>query len=330
MDCGLIVRLVCINCNQCRCHVAYNYRLNMPKIILPSLKSYDDVETLYQSLIALDISNNILELDCNQITHLDASCTLALLTVSRLWFRWTGHETHLLELRDNVHEHICRLNLFDLPGETFVDRNPLGYKIPDYFGRINEHRIAPLFIPSHAEANRLVMEDVLNAVEESIKTWFRDPRLQRAVSMMLSELGENIVHSNDYGYLFLQRYRSTEYAGGTRLVIAINDLGIGIRQSLIRTTLIRSDMTDSDCIELALQHRITGTNQNRGIGLEEVRRLAVQSAKYTELRIRSGTGALIIEQNQVRKEDQLTAIPGVQITLILEGDPRHNYGVWAQ
>jgi ABC-type transporter Mla MlaB component len=301
----------------------------MPKIKLQGLQSYSDAEILYQSLNSLNIANETLELDCCQIHFVDASCTLALLTVSRLWFRWTGHETHLVGLQDNVHEHICRLNLFDLTGETLVDREPLEYEVPNHFGHINDRRIIPQFIPSHAASNRLVMEDVLDAVEESISVWFNDARLLRDVSMMLSELGENIIHSNDYGYLLLQRYRSRDFPGGTRLVIAISDLGIGIRQSLARTNLIKVNMTDSDCIELALQHRVTGTRENRGIGLEEVRRLALQSAKYTELRIRSGTGVLNIQQNQVLKDDQLASIPGVQITLILEGDSGHNFGVWA-
>lgn len=301
----------------------------MPTIILHSLQSYSDVETLYTSLSDLDIVNDVLELDCSQVNFIDATCILALLTLSRLWFRWTGHETHLIGLRDNIHEYIYRLNLFDLTGETLVDREPLDYEVPNHFGHINDRRIIPQFVPSHAASNRLVMEDVLDAIEESIDVWFNDARLLRDVSMMLSELGENIIHSNDYGYLLLQRYRSQDFPGGTRLVIAIYDLGIGIRQSLARTNLIKPNMTDSDCIQLALQHRITGTEDNRGIGLEEVRRLALQSAKYAELRIRSGTGALNIQQNQVFKEDQLAAIPGVQIILILEGDPRHSFGVWA-
>ncbi len=301
----------------------------MPRINLQSLQSYTDAEIFYQSLNSLDIANEALKLDCCQVWFVDASCTLSLLTVSRLWFRWTGHETHLVGLKDNVHEHICRFGLFDLTGETLVDREPLEYEVPDHFGGVNEHRIVPQFIPSHTQSNKLVMDDVLDAVEESINVWFQDARLLRDVSMMLSELGENIIHSNDYGYLSLQRYRSKNIQGGTRLVIAISDLGIGIRQSLERTNLIKENMTDSDCIQLALQHRVTGTGENRGIGLEEVRRLALQSAKHTELRIRSGTGALTIRQDRDRKEDELAAIPGVQITLILEGDPRQNFGVWA-
>jgi len=301
----------------------------VPRLKLQGLQSYADAEILYQSFNDLDIANDALELDCCQIQFVDASCVLALLTVSRLWFRWTGQVTRLLGLQDNVHEHICRLNIFELTGETLMDHEPLGYEVPNHFAHVNDRRIVPQFIPSHAKSNRLVMEDVLDAVEESIGVWFNDARLLRDVSMMLSELGENIIHSNDYGYLLLQRYRSRGFPGGTRLVIAISDLGIGIRQSLARTNFIKGDMKDSDCIELALQHRVTGTGESRGIGLEEVRRLALQSAKYTELRIRSGTGALNIQQNQIQKEDLLTAIPGVQITLILEGDPRHNFGVWA-
>lgn len=301
----------------------------MPEIKLQGFQTFSDVESLYEALTNLHIVNEALQLDCSGIWFVDASCALALLTVSRLWFRWTGNETYLTELKESVHEHFCRLGLFDLIGETLVDSEPLDYEVPNYFGNINDRLIAPQFIPSHAESNRLVMEDVLDAVEESISVWFNDARLLRDVSMMLSELGENIIHSNDYGYLHLQRYRKRHFLGGTRLVIAVNDLGIGIRQSLGRTHAITPNMLDSDCIELALQHRVTGTNDNRGIGLDEVRRLALQSAEYTELRIRSGTGALTIQQNQITKEDGLATIPGVQVTLILESDPRHDFGVWA-
>lgn len=303
----------------------------MPEIQLHSLKSLDDTEHFYRVLNNTEIVNAPLTLECSHLHFVDAQCTLALMTAARLWFRWTGKETRVKGLSTKVHEHLCRLGLFELTGETLIDADPLGYDVPKYFGNVNDRQITPQFVPSHPESNRLVMDDVLDPIESSIAAWFQDPRLQRDVLKILSELGSNIVHSEDYGYIHLQRYGRTQ--GGSRLVIAVNDLGIGIRQSLARVNRVNPDMPDSDCIEHALQRHVTGTREARGIGLDEVRRIVVENRHFSTLSIRSGRGILSIDSRVsgcIKKRDDLVNIPGVQITLTLEGSTRQNFGNWAQ
>jgi hypothetical protein len=298
----------------------------MPIIQVDRLQSHTHAEIFFSQLVQTPIVTEPLELNCNELSFLGAHCTLSLLTASRLWFRWTGEITKVYGLTDQIHEHLVRLRIFDLPGETLIDADPLSYQVPNHYGPINRRRIAPLFIPGHQESNRTVINEVLDAVEETINYWFEESRLVRDVNLILSELGENIMHSNDYGYLFLQRYGRQN---GNQIVIAISDLGIGIRTSLERRQHVHSGMVDSECIHKALQHRVSGAGNNRGIGLYEVWTRAQRSARSAELRIRSGGGALTIRNHDPVFEDDLAYIPGVQITLTLEGAYGQNFSVWA-
>lgn len=297
----------------------------MPVIELDRLQSHMDAEAFFLRLIQTPITIEPLELHCQELAFLGANCTLSLLTASRLWFRWTGQVTEIHDLADDIHEHLVRLGVFDLPSETLIDVDPFPYRVSNRYGPINRRRIAPQFIPGHQESNRTVMDQILDAVEETITYWLEDARLVRDVNLILSELGENIMHSNDYGYLFLQRYGRHN---GNQIIIAISDLGMGIRNSLERRQHVHAGMSDGECIYKALQHRVSGAGNNRGIGLHEVWTRAERSARSAELRIRSGSGALIIQDHSPKLEDGLAYIPGVQITLALEGSPGQSFEMW--
>lgn len=117
----------------------------------------------------------------------------------------------------------------------------------------------------------------------------------------------------------LQRYRQRRKPHESRLVISIVDLGVGIRFSLERQGLVNSGMSDSQCIIKALEKGITGTGKKRGIGLHEVKHRALKGAGNSELRIRSGCGAITLNAKGLQSEDELPSIPGVQICLSIEG-----------
>ncbi len=56
---------------------------------------------------------------------------------------------------------------------------------------------------------------------------------------MLSEIGQNIVHSEDQGFAIIQRYKkpySHDIERVSEISIGIADLGIGIEESLCRRT----------------------------------------------------------------------------------------------
>jgi hypothetical protein len=117
----------------------------------------------------------------------------------------------------------------------------------------------------------------------------------------------------------LQRYKKSYSADGTRVVISIADLGIGIRQSLAAQALVSKNMNDSDCILRALEKGITSTGDQRGIGLNDVRYRVLDKAGHSSIRIRSGSGAVMLTPDRVETQDNLSEIPGVQVYLRIEG-----------
>lgn len=291
----------------------------MPSINVPFLNHYHDLEELYNRFLQITNYTNPLKLDCADTSWIDASCTLAFVTLARLWFRWTGKETILCNVQSNVCGYLNRLGLFDLQNVPLKLDNP--YSTPPPYGHTYHPRmITPRFLPGHAEANRQAMDTVLDHIEQIISQWFdEDKRLQRDVSYVLSELGENVQHSHSYAYLMLQRYKKPYSADGTRLVISIADLGIGIRRSLAAQALVSTDMNDSACIVRALEKGITGTGDQRGIGLNDVRHRVLDKSGQSSVRIRSGSGAILLRSDQVKTEDNLAEIPGVQVYLQIEG-----------
>jgi len=85
------------------------------------------------------------------------------------------------------------------------------------------------------------------------------------------------------GFLAAQRY------GSDNRQIAVADLGVGIRKHLARNPLYASVTSDVAAIEKAIKPGVTGTNERRGWGLNEVQEQAGRVHRAT-LIIRSGDG----------------------------------------
>jgi hypothetical protein len=300
-----------------------------PVLEIKSLQNYSDAELLYSQLVSTKPVNAPLNLDCQRLEFIHASCTLSLLTLSRLWFRWTGKPTILHNIAPHIDEHLHRLRLFELIGETL---RPLQSRdeVLDAHDPVTDKRIAPQFIPGHQFSNDLIAGSVVDAVGDSIRHWFNDEHLHRNVWRIVSELSENVSHSQDYGYITLQHYHYSSQRDPHEVVIAISDLGRGIRSSLSMRYPV-DELSDSDCILMALRPGVTHTAQVRGVGLNEVRRMALSGAKDAELRIRSGKGSVVLRADGTKHtQDDLADIPGVHINLKLRGGSRQNLGRWLQ
>jgi hypothetical protein len=298
-------------------------------IQISSLQTYDDAELLYTQLASIKPVSAPLYLDCQHLVFIHASCILSLLTVSRLWFRWTGKPTILHNLAPSVDAHIHNLRLFDLIGETLQPIQPKN-NVLDAYNPITDKQIIPQFIPGHHFSNDLIVGKVLDAIGDSIRHWFNDEHLYRNVWRIVSELSENVAHSQDYGYITLQHYHYKSQKDPHEVVIAISDLGQGIRGSL-STRYSTEEISDSACILMALDPGITHTSEVRGAGLNEVRRMALAEAKDAELRIRSGVGSVVLHPDGTQHtKDDLAHIPGVHVNLKLRGGARQNLGRWVQ
>src|SRR5262245_41762095 len=135
---------------------------------------------------------------------------------------------------------------------------------------------------------------------------------------MVSELATNITHSHDLGFAIVQRYAdSSSLVHEHNIVFAIEELGIGIEQSLKRDgspvdpSLLRQLHQGSDYILQALQLGLTSRPSSArtgsavgGIGLYRVREIVKEW--HGSLTIRSYQSKIRISSTgQIIRLDEL-------------------------
>ena len=138
----------------------------------------------------------------------------------------------------------------------------------------------------------------------------------------LSEICQNIPeHSQDVGYVGIQKYFYGEKFGKNVVKIAVMDLGIGIKESLGQRygDLYGEKWSDALAIKLALFESASRYDDiGRGHGLTSVRKLVQRwNGKFM---IRSGTAKVgIVPQWDATKPQQsaLSFLHGTQISIIL-------------
>lgn len=155
------------------------------------------------------------------------------------------------------------------------------------------------------EALGIILNNQLNFSEEEVTSY----------TTVVSELCHNIVdHSEDSGYLVAQRY--TNHSTGRRFVmIAVGDLGIGMRSALIKRYEEAEGWSHYEAIVKALQKDATSSSTgDRGLGLHKVHEI---TKKYGgSLRIRSGDASFYFRNNRAYCFNS-GLFPGVQVMISL-------------
>ncbi len=286
------------------------------------LQFADAVEAMYSTLVERQRPPDVLELDLRNTSFVKPTGVLGLITVARLWKHWTGQPAVVGNIRRNVHAYLERMDLFTECGvflssvehldETErLDRSSNSYKLLE---------ILP--IPSNEVANTRAVTDALRRAKRILVTWLDDEDLIQSVLTLLSEIGQNIVHSEDQGFAVIQRYKkpySHDLEFASEINIGIADLGIGIEESLCRYT---PDLRDrfgmgSDFIWHALEQGTSGQPSVRGLGLFRVRGLVKKW--QGSLTIRSFSSSVHIENDLIEENNNLAEIPGVQVFITVRG-----------
>jgi anti-sigma regulatory factor (Ser/Thr protein kinase) len=140
-------------------------------------------------------------------------------------------------------------------------------------------------------------------------------------AVALSEICQNIVeHSQDRGFVAIQKYFYRQ-ANRNVVIIAVSDLGIGIRRSLIsRKALRRRRMTDAQAISQALFHGVSRFEEpGRGHGLIGVRKLVEGWGGVMKIRSGNGIVGVMATEDGIRRifDPGRPYFPGTQIILVL-------------
>ncbi|MBZ0280762.1 MAG: hypothetical protein K8L97_08465 [Anaerolineae bacterium] len=284
------------------------------------LQYQDNIESLYSSLGRIQKPSEILTIDLSETTWVFPHSILSLVTAARLWHRWTGSYVILDNMENKIHGYLERMNLFSEC--SFCLRAQKSSK--QYYERStsSQRLLEVASIPSNEQSNIVVLRSALRRAKSILAMWITDVELVGSVLTMVSEIGQNIAHSQDVGYIIVQRYKqpySNDVESASEIHLAIGDIGIGIEESLIQrdTTLKRSLSKGSDFIQHALIQGVSGKSSNRGIGLHRVCELV--NRWQGSVTIRSQSSQIRITGNEIEIWDGLVEVPGVQVFIVTRG-----------
>ena len=137
----------------------------------------------------------------------------------------------------------------------------------------------------------------------------------------LSEVCQNIPeHSEDVGYVAIQKYFYGRRLGKNLVKIAVMDLGVGFRASLAPKYAAQSaDWSDQNALQLAFFEGASRYDDpGRGQGLSAVRRFVERW--HGKLMIRSGSARVELSPSWSRsapRQTKLTPFPGTQVSIVL-------------
>lgn len=285
-----------------------------------SLDTPYQVEAFYEDLsVAIAWGYKRLVVDLAQVSFVRPDGVIALVTAARLWHTWTGHRIVLINMQQRVHCYLERIDLFgscaawlmqdhELSTTEQWDRNPESASLLEL-----------LPIAGDEERNARDVGSAVGRAGQILRRWFdaHDNAIRRVMTL-ISEISSNVTHSLDHGFAVMQRYRDGTRMGSI-VVIAIADLGIGIKASLnskpqgliLHNT--RTPLAGSEFILHALDLGVTSRAEIGGLGLPRVKTI-VEDCQGS-LRIRSFSSEVLFIGHEMQARDNLVEIPGTQVII---------------
>lgn len=265
-------------------------------------------------------SSGPLMLNMHHLSFIPAEGVLALVSVARLWHRETGERTILRNLQVQVHQYLERVDLFTRCADWITAEDELDRGL--CWERSMESSNLSELLPIES-ADQLNPWDVVLATARAKKillTWIeQDEAAVNRLAVMLSELASNIVHSEDQGFVIMQRYSAGSPARpGSRVTIAIADLGIGIEASLRRRlhpqAIVRL-RDGADYILHALELGVTSRQDVAGTGLFQIRQWIEEWSGTLTIRSQRSRVTIVPGTCPPRVENNLALLPGTKVSL---------------
>jgi hypothetical protein len=200
-----------------------------------------------------------------------------------------------------VRQYLERMDMFrelvsDLEPEEFERRDPVGFRPCQHFRGASDYAT--------------VAKDLTDALAERCRI---EPVAKAAVRVCLDEICENVVHHADTSLGGFAAAQGWPKQGRRVFEIAIVDLGVGFRRSLIKNPAYAHIQDDAEAIDTALKPRVTSTpERNAGIGLFITS--LVLHFNGGELLVRSGLGA-VRRGARFKVEAREVPLPGTVVAL---------------
>jgi signal transduction histidine kinase len=224
---------------------------------------------------------------------------------------------------EDVLKYLERMNFLANAGNVF-EIEPSNLKIEEKFLR-SKHSDVLLEITKIEGTDDIhsIVDKVKERAEVILHTHLNyDTSAIDSFVVALSEICQNIPeHSQDIGYVGIQKYFYEKKLGKNVVKIAVMDSGIGIKESLaVKYSARYKNWSDLIAIKLALFEGASRYDDiGRGHGLTGVRKLVQKwDGKFT---IRSGAAKVGIvpewDTTRFQQSSSLSFFPGTQISIIL-------------
>lgn len=257
-------------------------------------------------------------IDLKGVTFIDPCGMVGLLEIGELLKSKGVQKTFLLPESEEVLKYLERMDFFKF-ADSYFNLEPPKPKISEKYLRSSYSDVLLEITPiEKSDDIHFIVGRVKNRANVILKKHLNyDERAINGFIVALSEVCQNIIeHSENKGFVGIQKYHFHQKINKNVVKIAVMDLGIGFKKSLSERFPLKNDL---DAIEKALLHGASRyTDEGRGHGLAAVKRFVNQW--NGKISIRSGTARLSIIPDWSwgkEKEANLTPFPGSQINIML-------------
>lgn len=287
------------------------------RLTINRLGGFADLERLYMDFNhrLSDPGIDELELDLSHITFVTPESILALVCVTRCWYRNRLTPVRLISMNEQVHQYLQRIDLFSQCANYVISD-----KVPDkpWHRSMSATLLEITSIPGEPETNAQTVYTVFQKASSLLLGRVENSRM-KATCDLLSIVVENITHSQDMGHVLMQSY---QVADDHRVHLGIVDLGLGIPTTL-KPRYPELSIGSSYLLK-ALEMGVTSRVGPGGLGLFNVDRII--RGQQGSLTIRANGSMLQILRNKVYLRDDLTFFPGTQVYITVWGN--HDTSIW--
>ena len=294
------------------------------RIVSPPYLEESSLESLIKQLHPLpDPSLSPGEMDLHKVKFIDPFGMIGLLEVGRYLKSCSVLPQLSLPRREEVTKYMDRMDFFKACYGIYQFMHPFSWPQERF---LRSHRSDVLLEVTPIKGSddiHAIVEEVEKRAESILRINLNyDSRAIDLFVVALSEICQNIPeHSQDMGFVSIQKYYFGRRLGKNVVKIAVMDLGIGIRKSLTEkyASSFGERWNDFQAIRLALFERASRfSDPGRGHGLSEVRKLV---QKWNgKISIRSGTARLVLAptwDSTAQHQTGLSLFPGTLISIIL-------------
>ena len=283
-------------------------------LVMPSqMYANCSLDGLLWRISKTSVDENV-QIDLGRITFIRPESIILLIVLSLELFNRTKVPIKWININCNVHSYLDRMEINNL---DFIEIPSLRKQLRWNRPKNESFNLTELLTVKQPKD----CETVIRHLKEMIIKWFPDKvghDYCRTLPALIAEIANNSLehsqaHQNGVCYLVAQKYSTSQ---STKIVVAMGDAGMGIRQSL---SLANDWIANNDlyCIKKAFfEGASCREDRSGGLGFQRVKSILQQDGG--EVVVRSGSAVVTYNPKISRKPCNFReSLAGTQTTFIL-------------